>query len=502
MQDNNERQFTEQELVRRKKYQELVDIGKDPFIENQYQRNYKIVDLFAEFDKFSKDELKNHEGKVIKVAGRIRLFREAGKKAIFGNIQDQDGFIQFYARQDELGEEDFPLFRNLDLGDIIGIEGSIMKTDHGELTIRVKKYVLLTKALKPLPDKHSGISDIEEKYRRRYVDLIMNPETKKTFISRNKTIRTIQNTLDKKGYIEVETPILHPQSGGAAAKPFKTFYNALENDFYLRIATELHLKRCIVGGFEGVYEIGRLFRNEGTSTRHNPEFTSIEIYVAYQNMEFVMELCEEIFKECALSVLGKTNLSYGGFDIDLGKPFKRWHMVDAINDVCGVNFWEAISYEEAKKLATEKGIKVEKHHFSVGHIINLFFEEFVESTIVEPTFIYGHPKEISPLSKSNAKDPRFTDRFELFIIGREYANAFSELNNPIDQYERFLDQLKEADAGNDEATEMDIDFVEALEYGLPPTGGIGIGIDRLVMLLTGSDSIKDVLLFPQMKPRS
>ena len=502
MQDNNERQFTEQELVRRKKYQELVDMGKDPFIENQYQRNYKIVDLFAEFDKFSKDELKNHEGKVIKVAGRIRLFREAGKKAIFGNIQDQDGLIQFYARQDELGEEDFPLFRNLDLGDIIGIEGSIMKTDHGELTIRVKKYVLLTKALKPLPDKHSGISDIEEKYRRRYVDLIMNPETKKTFISRNKTIRTIQNTLDKKGYIEVETPILHPQSGGAAAKPFKTFYNALENDFYLRIATELHLKRCIVGGFEGVYEIGRLFRNEGTSTRHNPEFTSIEIYVAYQNMEFVMELCEEIFKECALSVLGKTNLSYGGFDIDLGKPFKRWHMVDAINDVCGVNFWEAISYEEAKKLATEKGIKVEKHHFSVGHIINLFFEEFVESTIVEPTFIYGHPKEISPLSKSNAKDPRFTDRFELFIIGREYANAFSELNNPIDQYERFLDQLKEADAGNDEATEMDIDFVEALEYGLPPTGGIGIGIDRLVMLLTGSDSIKDVLLFPQMKPRS
>jgi len=323
MQDNNERQFTEQELVRRKKYQELVDMGKDPFIENQYQRNYKIVDLFAEFDKFSKDELKNHEGKVIKVAGRIRLFREAGKKAIFGNIQDQDGLIQFYARQDELGEEDFPLFRNLDLGDIIGIEGSIMKTDHGELTIRVKKYVLLTKALKPLPDKHSGISDIEEKYRRRYVDLIMNPETKKTFISRNKTIRTIQNTLDKKGYIEVETPILHPQSGGAAAKPFKTFYNALENDFYLRIATELHLKRCIVGGFEGVYEIGRLFRNEGTSTRHNPEFTSIEIYVAYQNMEFVMELCEEIFKECALSVLGKTNLSYGGFDIDLGKPFKR-----------------------------------------------------------------------------------------------------------------------------------------------------------------------------------
>jgi lysyl-tRNA synthetase class 2 len=287
----------------------------------------------------------------------------------------------------------------------------------------------------------------------------------------------------------------------AQSKPFVTHYNALDNDFYLRIATELHLKRCIVGGFDGVYEIGRLFRNEGMDTRHNPEFTTIEIYVAYQDVYFIMDLNERIFRECAQAVNGTTKINYGGVDFDLGKPFKRWHMVDAVKEITGVDFWKDMSYDEAVKIAKEHNIKVEKHHFSIGHIINLFFEEFVEEKIVEPTFIFGHPKEISPLAKLNDKDPRFTDRYELFILGREYANAFSELNNPIDQFERFADQLKEAEFGNDEANDMDIDFIEALEYGLPPTVGIGIGIDRMVMFLTNSESIKDVLLFPQMKPR-
>nr|WP_211277562.1 lysine--tRNA ligase [Spiroplasma clarkii] len=496
-----ERNFSEQERVRREKYNDLVSKGRDPFINTVFDRTHTTTQLNEQFNKFSKEELQTKQTTKISTAGRIRLFREAGKKAIFANIQDQYGMIQIYTRQDELGDAEFEFFKDLDLGDIIGVTGSMMKTDHGELTIRVESFKLLSKALKPLPDKHSGIADIEERYRRRYVDLIVNPETRQTFIDRNKVIRTIQSTLDSKGYMEVETPILHQLRGGAAAKPFATHYNALDSEFYLRIAPELHLKRCIVGGFEGVYEIGRLFRNEGMSTRHNPEFTTIEIYVAYKNMDFVMNLCEELIRESAKAVNGKTTLTYGGHKLDLGKPFKKWHMVDAIKEITGVDFWKPMSYEEAKKIAKEKGVEVEKHQFSVGHIINLFFEEFVESTIIDPTFIYGHPREISPLAKLNEQDSRFTDRFELFIINREYANAFSELNNPIDQYERFLDQIKEAEAGNDEASDMDIDFVEALEYGMPPTAGIGIGIDRLVMLLTGAESIKDVILFPQMKPR-
>ncbi|QGS51385.1 lysine--tRNA ligase [Spiroplasma tabanidicola] len=501
MKDNNlERDFSEQEIIRREKYQQLVKDGRDPYLNTIFDRSHKIQEIIDQFSEFNKEELANKTDVVI-TAGRIRFFREAGSKAIFANIQDQEAMIQIYVRQDEIGEEEFKYFKNLDLGDIIGVTGKMMKTDHGEITIRVKEAILLTKALKPLPDKHAGIADIEEKYRRRYVDLIVNPETKQTFINRTKIIRTIQKYLDDKGYMEVETPILHSLSGGAAAKPFCTHYNALDSEFYLRIATELHLKRCIVGGFEGVYEIGRIFRNEGLSTRHNPEFTSIELYVAYKDMYFLMDLCEEVIRKCAMEVNGKTTLSYGGHDLDLGKPFRRWHMVDAIKEITGVDFWKEMTYEEALQIAKEKGIKVEKHHFSVGHIINLFYEEFVEETIIEPTFVYGHPREISPLAKANPKDPRFTERYELFIVNREYANCFSELNNPIDQYERFLDQLKEARSGNDEANDMDIDFVEALEYGMPPTAGIGIGIDRLVMLLTNSESIKDVLLFPQMKPR-
>jgi lysyl-tRNA synthetase class 2 len=499
--NNFERNFSEQELIRREKLKELQTAGQDPYKNTKWERTHKINELVTKFQEFTKPELAEMQQDQIVTAGRIRLFREAGKKAAFANIQDQDGQIQLYLRQDVVGEEKFEMVRNYDLGDIIGVKGKMMKTDHGEITIRVEEVELLTKALKPLPDKHAGLNDIEEQYRRRYVDLIVNPEKKEVFTKRSRIIRKIQEILDHNGYFEVETPILQSVRGGAAAKPFVTHYNALDNDFYLRIATELHLKRCIVGGFDGVYEIGRLFRNEGMDARHNPEFTTIEIYVAYQDVYFIMDLNERIFRECAQAVNGTTKINYGGVDFDLGKPFKRWHMVDAVKEITGVDFWKDMSYDEAVKIAKEHNIKVEKHHFSIGHIINLFFEEFVEEKIVEPTFIFGHPKEISPLAKLNDKDPRFTDRYELFILGREYANAFSELNNPIDQFERFADQLKEAEFGNDEANDMDIDFIEALEYGLPPTVGIGIGIDRMVMFLTNSESIKDVLLFPQMKPR-
>ncbi|WP_338969845.1 lysine--tRNA ligase [Spiroplasma endosymbiont of Labia minor] len=504
MSNNNKeftRKFTEQELIRREKYKKLVEEKQDPFIVAKYERNIDITEVKKQFSSLTKEELESKSEIKLKLTGRIRQFREAGKKAIFANIQDQDDSIQIYVREDELGSDLFSSFSDLDLGDIIGVTGVAMKTNHGELTIRVKSYQLLTKSLRPLPDNYYGLNDIEEKYRRRYVDLIINSETKKIFIARSKIIRIIQKILDDKGMYEVETPILQSVHGGAIAKPFKSYYNALERDFYLRIATELPLKRLIVGGFNGVYEIGRLFRNEGMDTRHNPEFTTIEVYVAYEDMFYHMDLTESIFKQIALEINGTTQLSYGGHELDLSKPFKRWHMVDAIKEICGVDFWQEMTYEQAFELAKQHNVDVEKHHYGVGHIINSFFEKYVEDKIIEPTFITGHPVEVSPLAKRNAKDSRFTDRFELFIVGREYANAYSELNNPIDQYDRFLEQLKEADSGNDEAQEMDIDFVEALEYGLPPTAGLGIGIDRTVMLITGQESIKDVILFPQMKPR-
>ncbi|XWT68882.1 lysine--tRNA ligase [Mycoplasma capricolum subsp. capricolum] len=497
----DDRKFSEQELVRRNKYKNLVDQNKDPYKITNWKRNTTLLKLNEKYKDYSKEELLNLTQELVIVAGRIKLYREAGKKAAFVNIDDQDSSIQLYVRLDEIGQEAFEDFRDLDLGDIIGVKGIMMRTDHGELSIRCKEVVLLSKALRPLPDKHAGIQDIEEKYRRRYVDLIMNHDVRKTFQARTKIIRTMQNFLDNRGYMEVETPILHSLKGGASAKPFVTHYNVLNTDVYLRIATELHLKRLIVGGFEGVYEIGRIFRNEGMSTRHNPEFTSIELYVAYEDMFFLMDLTEEIFRVCNSSVNSSSVIEYNNVKIDLSKPFKRLHMVDGIKQVTGVDFWQEMTVEQALELAKKHNVYVEKHQESVGHIINLFYEEFVESTIVEPTFVYGHPKEISPLAKSNPNDPRFTDRFELFIIGREYANAFSELNDPIDQYERFKAQLEEESKGNGEANDMDIDFVEALEHAMPPTAGIGIGIDRLVMLLTNSDSIKDVLLFPQMKPK-
>ncbi len=494
------RKFSEQEEIRRRKLTDLIENNKNPFVQTKFERNFNTKTFKETFDNFSKEKLAEKSDVNIKIPGRIRLFRETGK-AVFLNIQDGMGLVQAYLRKDVLGDEYFAELLNLDLGDIIGLHGKPMKTNTGELTLRVEKFVLLSKSLKPLPDKHHGIEDQEEKYRRRYVDLIMNEKSKQVFINRNKIIRTIQKVLDKKGFVEVETPILQSIYGGAAAKPFKTHHNALGMDLFLRIATEIHLKQLVVGSMEKVYEIGRLFRNEGISTRHNPEFTSIEIYAAYKDFYYMMDLSEEIFKESALAIGIKNNsvIEYSGKKINIFKKFKRIHMVDAIKENINVDFWKKMTFEEAKEIAKKHKLEVPKHFLSVGNIINLFFEEYVEPNIIEPTFVYGHPVEISPLSKINTEDPRFTDRFELFIIGREYANAFSELNNPIEQFERFEQQIKEKEKGNEEAHELNYEFIEALEYGLPPTAGIGLGIDRLVMLLTNSNSIRDVLLFPQMK---
>ena len=415
------------------------------------------------------------------------------------HIQDLDGKIQIYVRKDEIGEEQYEIFKKSDIGDIVGIEGQVMKTDHGELSVRAKVYTHLSKSLRPLPEKFHGLQDVEERYRRRYVDLIMNPEAKRIALMRPRIIRAIQRYLDGKGLVEVETPVLQPILGGANARPFVTHHNTLDMDFYMRIATELPLKRLIVGGLEGVYEIGRLFRNEGMDKNHNPEFTTVEAYVAYSDMEGMMELTEGLMENVAFDVLGTTDVTWREKEISLKAPFKRLHMVDGIKEACGVDFWQEMSFADALALAKEHDIEVEKHHTSVGHIINLFFEKYVEDTIVQPTFVYGHPVEISPLSKRCPDDPRFTERFELLIDGAEFCNAFSELNDPIDQKQRFEAQLAEKENGNEEACEMDTDFVEALEYGLPPTGGVGIGIDRFVMLLTGQDTIREVLLFPHMK---
>lgn len=491
--------YTEQELVRRAKLEELEAMGILPFGE-RYNRTHKsgeLKSLYEDKDKEEIEELNVH----VKVAGRIMSKRRQGK-AGFMHIQDIDGRIQIYVRKDVIGEEAYEIFKKSDIGDIVGIEGMVMKTNHGELSIKAEVYTHLSKALRPLPEKFHGLSDVEERFRRRYVDLIMNEDAKKIAITRPKIIRTIQNYLDAKGLIEVETPVLQPILGGAAARPFATHHNTLDMPFYLRIATELPLKRLIVGGLEGVYEIGRLFRNEGMDRNHNPEFTTVEAYVAYTDMYGMMDLCEGLFEKVAQSVCGTTDIEWNEKTISLKAPFKRVHMVDMVKEVTGVDFFVEMTYEDAVVLAKENDIKVEKHHTSVGHIINLFFEKYCEEKIVQPTYVYGHPVEISPLAKKNAKDPRFAERFELFIDGSEYANAFSELNDPIDQKERFENQLKEKELGNDEANEMDTDYVEALEYGMPPTGGIGIGIDRLVMLITGQTSIREVLLFPHMKERS
>ena len=489
--------LTQQEQVRRQKMQDLIDMGIDPF-GSRYDRTSNSGIIKSSYEDKTKEELDELQV-TVKIAGRIMTKRRQGK-AGFMNIQDREGQIQIYVRKDEIGDDQYEIFKKNDIGDIVGIEGTVMKTDHGQLSVRAKNYTHLSKSLRPLPEKFHGLTDVEERFRRRYVDLIMNPEAKHIALTRPKIIRAIQHYLDGQGLVEVETPVMQPILGGASARPFVTHHNTLNMDFYLRIATELPLKRLIVGGLEGVYEIGRLFRNEGMDAMHNPEFTTVEAYVAYSDLHGMMDLIEGLFDSVANEVLGTTDITYQGTQLSLKAPFKRIHMVDAIKEACGVDFWQDMSYEEAVKLAEEHDIEVEKIHNTVGHIINLFFEKYVEETIVQPTFVYGHPTSISPLAKKNKKDPRFADRYELFICGHEYANAFSELNDPIDQRERFEKQLELRELGDDEANEVDTDYVEALEYGLPPTGGVGLGIDRFVMLLTDQRTIREVLLFPTMKP--
>lgn len=488
--------LTEQEIVRRNKMQDLIDKGIDPF-GSRYDRTATTKSIKEAYLDKTREELEEmHE--TVKIAGRIMTKRRQGKIG-FMHIQDRYGQIQIFLRYDLLGEEQYELYKVSDIGDIVGIEGEVMKTQTGELSIRATVYTHLTKALRPLPEKFHGLQDKEEARRKRYLDLIMNEDARRIAYARPRIIRGIQNYLDSRGFIEVETPVLNPILGGAAAKPFITHHNALDMDFYLRIATELYLKRLIVGGMEAVYEIGRLFRNEGMDATHNPEFTTVEAYLAYGDLSDMLQLVEELISKLAMDLLHTTEITYCGKEISLKAPFKRVHMVDAIKEQTGINFFEITDLDVALKLAKEHNIEVPKHEQSIGHIINLFFEEYVEKTLIQPTILYGHPIEISPLTKKNPKDPRFTDRFELFINGKEYANAYTELNDPIDQKERFINQLKERELGNDEANDMDNDFIEALEYGMPPTGGIGIGIDRLVMLLTGTDTIRDVLLFPHLR---
>ena len=495
-----ENKYTEQEIVRREKAENLKELGIDPF-GSRFDRSHNTKTFKDEFSSFTKEELHEMENlKEVKIAGRIMTRRVKGK-AGFVHIQDQHGLLQLYIKVDAIGEEAYEIFKKGDIGDIIGVSGTAMITNTGELSLKVDKYTHLTKALRPLPEKFHGLTDKEEIYRRRYVDLIMNQDSRETFIKRSRIIKEMRDYLDNLGYFEVETPVLQPILGGANARPFITHHNTLNMPFYLRIATELHLKRCIIGGFDGVYEIGRLFRNEGIDRLHNPEFTTIELYLAYSDLQGMMDLSEDLIAHLANKVCGTTTIQYDGKEINLAKGWRKAHMVDLIKEKTGINFFEIHDFEVAKQLAKEHHLVVEKHLYGVGHIVNLFFEHYCEADLIQPTFVYGHPIEISPLTKKDPNDERFTQRFELFINGSEYANAYTELNDPIDQLERFENQIKEKDLGNEEANEMDTDFVEALEYGMPPTGGIGIGIDRLVMLLTDSKSIRDVLLFPQMKNR-
>ncbi|WP_437181990.1 lysine--tRNA ligase [Salirhabdus salicampi] len=469
--------------------------GINPF-GDKFERTHLSNELKEQYDQYSKEELEEKEIRVT-IAGRIMTKRGKGK-AGFAHMQDLTGQIQLYVRKDKVGEDAYEIFNTVDLGDIVGVSGTMFKTKVGELSVKADEFIILTKSLRPLPEKFHGLKDIEQRYRQRYLDLIMSPDSRDTFITRSKIIQSMRRYLDNQGFLEVETPMMHSIPGGASARPFITHHNALDIPLYMRIAIELHLKRLIVGGLEKVYEIGRVFRNEGVSTRHNPEFTMIELYEAYADFHDIMELTENVIAHVAKEVLGSTTVLYGEEEVNLEPKWRRLHMVDAVKEQTGVDFWERMSDDRARELAKEHGVEI-KETMTYGHILNEFFEQKVEDTLIQPTFVYGHPVEISPLAKKNEEDSRFTDRFELFIVGREHANAFSELNDPVDQKERFEAQLKEREEGNDEAHLMDEDFIESLEYGMPPTGGLGIGIDRLVMLLTNSPSIRDVLLFPQMK---
>ena len=493
-----ERNFTEQELVRRGKAEKLRSLGLDPF-GDRYDRDSLANDIKEKYKDLTHEELESMDEHA-KVAGRIMFIRKMGKASFF-SIQDKSGKIQIYISINDIGEEDYNLFKTADIGDIVGVEGKIMKTMTGEVTIKCLKYTHLVKALKPLPEKFHGLQDKEERYRRRYVDLIMNEESKRVAFLRPRIIRCIQNFMDNRGFTEVETPILNTLLTGASARPFITHHNTQDLDMYLRIALELPLKRLLVGGMEAVYEIGRTFRNEGMDAMHNPEFTLMEAYLAYSNLDGMMEMTESMFKTIAKEIFNKDTFIWNGNEINIGGEWKKISMTDAIKEKTGIDF-RNITLEEALKLATEHGIELAEHEKALGHIINLFFEKYVEETLIQPTFLYGHPVEISPLTKRNPIDPRFVDRFELFIGGKEFANAYTELNDPIDQLKRFEDQLKERELGNDEANDIDMDFVEALEYGMPPAGGIGYGIDRLVMFFTENESIRDVILFPLMKPET
>lgn len=489
-------QFEEQNLneillVRREKLDKLRKEGRDPFAITRFEVTH--------YSQQIKDDFDTMEGQEVTVAGRIMSKRVMGK-ASFAHIQDSAGQIQIFVRINDVGEEQYEDFKSFDLGDIIGVTGEVFKTKTGEISVRVKNIVLLTKSLYPLPEKWHGLKDPDLRYRHRYVDLIVNPEVRRTFETRSKVIRCIRNYLDTRGYLEVETPILHTTAGGAAARPFITHHNTLDIDMYLRIATELHLKRLIVGGFDKVYELGRVFRNEGMSIKHNPEFTSIEIYRAYADYMDMMELTEDMIVTVAKEVLGTTKLTYQGQEIDLTPPWQRMTMIEAVKKYAGVDFSQINTDEEAREVAKQAGLELDKGN-TWGHILNAFFEEKVEQHLVQPTFILDYPIEISPLAKRKKDDPRLTYRFELYIVAREIANAFSELNDPIDQRERFLEQARQRAAGDEEAHMMDEDFVHALEIGMPPTGGVGIGIDRLVMIFTDSYSIRDVILFPTMRPR-
>ena len=476
--------------VRREKLTALQQAGNDPFAQTRFDRTVYAQQIAEQFDQL--------EEKPVAVAGRIMSKRSMGKASFF-DIADASGKIQIYIKLNVIGEETYEQFKKWDIGDIVGVNGEVFRTKHGEISIRATKAILLSKSLLLLPEKFHGLTNTDLRYRQRYVDLIVNPEVRDVFVKRSLIIRELRTFLDSKGYLEVETPVLHNIAGGAAARPFITHHNSLNIDMYLRIALELHLKRLIVGGFDKVYEIGRVFRNEGMDTKHNPEFTMLEFYQAYSNYEDVMDLTEEMLRYVAQKVLGTTTVVYGDQEIDLGKPFARISMVEAVKKYTGVDFDAIQTLEEARAAAKEHHIQYEERHLK-GDILNLFFDEFVEDKLIQPTFLTGHPVEISPLSKRDAAHPGYTERFELFITGREFANAFSELNDPIDQKARFEHQLELKAQGDEEATDMDNDFITALEYGLPPTGGFGMGIDRLVMLLTNQPSIRDVLLFPTMKP--
>lgn len=490
-------ELNDQLLVRRQKMTSISESGLDPF-GGRFERTHLSEEVRSEFDGISKEDLEER-GHEVTIAGRIMTKRGKGK-AGFAHLQDFSGQIQIYVRKDAIGEEAYHLFDTADLGDIVGINGTVFRTQVGELSVKAKEFTFLTKALRPMPEKFHGLKDVEQRYRQRYLDLMTSDDSKQTFITRSRIIQSMRRYLDGEGFLEVETPLMHSIAGGASARPFITHHNALDMTLYMRIAIELHLKRLIVGGLEKVYEIGRVFRNEGISTRHNPEFTMLELYEAYADYKDIMALTENVISHVAQDVLGTTKVMYGEDEIDLSPGWKRLHMADAVKDATGVDFWAPVTKEQAHAFAKEHGVDV-KPTMEAGHILNEFFEQKVEETLVQPTFVYGHPVEISPLAKKNPEDGRFTDRFELFIVRREHANAFTELNDPIDQRQRFEAQLVEKEEGNDEAHEMDDDFIEALEYGMPPTGGLGIGIDRLIMLLTNSPSIRDVLLFPQMRHR-